>query len=92
MRDWEGFPAGNVARMSAATCGAATSRSSRMSLRSSATLAAQTNAIEGLWSIIKRGVVDTFQKKYLPLYVAELQFRYHNRFSSDIFGTAISGC
>jgi hypothetical protein len=27
-----------------------------------------------------------------PLYVAEFQFRYNNRFNDDIFGTAIEGC
>jgi hypothetical protein len=46
-------------------------------------------------SILKRGVVATFHKmpaKYMPLYVAEFQFRYNNRFNTDIFGTAISGC
>jgi hypothetical protein len=40
-------------------------------------------------------VVGTFHKmnaKYMPLYVAEFQFRYNNRFNSDIFGTAINGC
>jgi hypothetical protein len=30
--------------------------------------------------------------KYLPLYVAELSFRYNNRQNADIFGVAISGC
>jgi len=57
--------------------------------------AVHTNTIEGFWSIFKRGVVGTFHKvsaKYLPLYVAEFQFRYNNRFNADIFGTAISGC
>ena len=57
--------------------------------------AVHTNTIEGFWSIFKRGVVGTFHKvseKYLPLYVAEFQFRYNNRFNSDIFGTAIEGC
>jgi hypothetical protein len=37
----------------------------------------------------------TFHKmsaKYMPLYVAEFQFRYNNRENADIFGTAISGC
>jgi len=29
--------------------------------------------------------------KYLPLYVAEFQFRYNNRFNDDIFATAIEG-
>ncbi len=30
--------------------------------------------------------------KYMPLYVAEFQFRHNNRFNADIFGTAIAGC
>jgi len=57
--------------------------------------AVHTNTIEGFWSIFKRGVVGTFHKvsaKYMPLYVAEFQFRYNNRFNADIFGTAINGC
>jgi transposase-like protein len=57
--------------------------------------AVHTNTIEGFWSIFKRGVIGTFHnvsKKYLPLYVAEFQFRYNNRENADIFGTAISGC
>lgn len=57
--------------------------------------AVHTNTIEGFWSIFKRGVVGTFHKvsrKYMPLYVAEFQFRYNNRGNDDIFGTAISGC
>ena len=57
--------------------------------------AIHTQTIEGFWSILKRGVVGTFHKvsaKYLPLYVAEFQFRYNNRENADIFETAISGC
>jgi IS1 family transposase len=57
--------------------------------------AVHTQTIEGFWSIFKRGIVGSFHKvsaKYLPLYVAEFQFRYNNRFNNDIFGTAISGC
>jgi hypothetical protein len=57
--------------------------------------AIHTNTIEGFWSIFKRGVVGTFHKmsrKYMPLYVAEFQFRYNNRANADIFGTAILGC
>ena len=57
--------------------------------------AVHTQTIEGFWSIFKRGVVGTFHKvsaKYLPLYVAEFQFRYNNRLNADIFGEAIKGC
>jgi len=38
------------------------------------------------WSIFKRGIVGSFHKvsaKYMPLYVAEFQFRYNNRFNAD---------
>ena len=58
-------------------------------------VAIHTQTIEGFWSIFKRGVVGTFHKmsrKYMPLYVAEFQFRYNNRENEDIFGTAIKGC
>lgn len=57
--------------------------------------AIHTNTIEGFWSILKRGVVGTYHKvsrKYLPLYVAEFQFRYNNRENDNIFGEAIKGC
>ena len=57
--------------------------------------AIHTNTIEGFWSLVKRGIVGTFHKvshKYLPLYVAEFQFRYNNRKNPDIFGAAIKGC
>ena len=57
--------------------------------------AVHTNTIEGFWSLIKRGIVGSFHKvsrKYLPLYVAEFQFRYNNRSNPDIFGTAVAGC
>jgi hypothetical protein len=57
--------------------------------------AVHTQTIEGFWSLIKRGMVGTFHKvsaKYLPLYVAEFQFRYNNRLNADIFGEAIRGC
>lgn len=57
--------------------------------------AVHTNTIEGFWSIFKRGVVGSFHKvsrKYLPLYVAEFQFRYNNRSNPDMFGDAIAGC
>jgi transposase-like protein len=57
--------------------------------------AVHTQTIEGFWSIFKRGVMGTFHKmsaKYMPLYVAEFQFRYNNRENANIFGAAISGC
>ena len=57
--------------------------------------AIHTNMIEGFWSIFKRGIVGCFHKvsrKYLPLYIAEFQFRYNNRENPDIFGEAIKGC
>lgn len=56
--------------------------------------AVHTQTIEGFWSLIKRGMVGTFHKvsrKYLPLYVAEFEFRYNNRENDDIFGAAIRG-
>ena len=56
--------------------------------------ALHTNTIEGFWSQIKRGIMGSYHKvsrKYLPLYIAEFQFRYNNRLNNDIFGTAVSG-
>lgn len=57
--------------------------------------AVHTQTIEGFWSLIKRGIMGTFHRvsaKYLPLYVAEFEFRYNNRKNPDIFGAAIAGC
>lgn len=57
--------------------------------------AVHTNTIEGFWSIFKRGIVGSYHKvskQYLPLYVAEFQFRYNNRSNPDMFGDAIAGC
>lgn len=56
--------------------------------------AIHTNTIEGFWSLVKRGVMGSYHKvsrKYLPLYVAEFQFRYNNRLNDDIFGSAFKG-
>lgn len=53
-----------------------------------------TNNIESFWSLLKRGVIGTYHhvsKKYLPLYLAEFQFRHNNRREADIFGKAIAG-
>ena len=57
--------------------------------------AVHTQTIEGFWGLFKRSIVGSFHKvsaKYLPLYVAECEFKYNNRFNSDIFGVAIAGC
>ncbi len=54
-----------------------------------------TNSIEGFWALLKRGIMGTYHnvsKKYLPLYLAEFQFRFNNRNEADIFGKAIAGC
>lgn len=57
--------------------------------------AVHTQTIEGFWSLIKRGIIGTFHnvsRKYLPLYVAEFEFRYNNRHNPDIFGQAVGRC
>jgi transposase-like protein len=57
--------------------------------------AVHTQTIEGFWSIFKRSIVGSYHKvseKYLPLYIAECQFKYNNRDNADIFGVAIAGC
>jgi len=57
--------------------------------------AIHTNTIEGFWSLVKRSIVGSYHKvsrKYLPLYIAEAQFKYNNRLNADIFGEAIRGC
>lgn len=57
--------------------------------------AIHTNTIEGFWSLVKRSIVGSYHKvsrKYLPLYIAEAQFKYNNRLNADIFGAAIRGC
>ncbi len=56
--------------------------------------AVHTNTIEGFWSQFKRSIVGSYHKvsaKYLPLYIAECQFKYNNRFNDDIFSLAIEG-
>lgn len=45
-------------------------------------MAVHSNTIEEFWSILKRGVVGPYRKvsqKYLPVYVAEFEFRYNRR-------------
>jgi transposase-like protein len=54
-----------------------------------------TQTIDGFWSLLKRGIMGTFHNvsaKYLPLYVAEFEWRYNNRTTQDIFGAAIARC
>ena len=56
--------------------------------------AIHTNTIEGFWSLFKRSIVGSYHKvsaKYLPLYIAEAQFKYNNRHNANIFGAAIAG-
>jgi transposase-like protein len=53
-----------------------------------------TNNLESFWSLFKRGIMGSFHhvsKKYLPLYLAEFQFRHNNRRESDMFGKAVAG-
>ena len=54
-----------------------------------------TNNIESFWSLLKRGIIGTYHnvsRKYLPLYLAEFQFRFNNRHEVDIFGKTIAAC
>jgi transposase-like protein len=55
-----------------------------------------TNTIEGFWSLFKRGIVGSFHKvsrKYLPLYVAEFQFRYNLRMNqAGMFDQVLGTC
>jgi transposase-like protein len=54
-----------------------------------------TQNIDSFWALLKRGIIGTYHnvsKKYLPLYLAEFQFRFNNRKEADIFGKAIAGC
>jgi transposase-like protein len=51
--------------------------------------------IDSFWSLLKRGVMGTYHNvsaKYLPLYLAEFQFRHNNRKNPEIFQQAIAGC
>ena len=53
-----------------------------------------TEYIDSFWALLKRGIIGTYHnvsKKYLPLYLAEFQFRHNNRKNPDIFGEAIAG-
>ena len=53
-----------------------------------------TNNLESFCGLFKRGVMGSFHhvsKKYLPLYLAEFQFRHNNRGEADIFAKAVAG-
>jgi hypothetical protein len=54
-----------------------------------------TQTIDSFWSLLKRGIMGQFHKvsrKYLPLYVAEFEFRYNHRDDPNIFEAAIAVC
>jgi transposase-like protein len=54
-----------------------------------------TNNIKSFWSLLKRGIVGTYHhvsKKYLPLYLAEFQFRFNNRKNPELFELFFEGC
>jgi transposase-like protein len=54
-----------------------------------------TQTIDGFWSLLKRSIMGTFHnvsRKYLPLYVAEFEWRYNNRNNECIFEDAIARC
>lgn len=51
--------------------------------------ATHTNTIEGFWAIVKRAIYGQFHwvsRKYLPLYLNELTWRYSERRNPDRFG------
>ena len=58
------------------------------------------DAVGSLWSILLDecrvagpfGPSTRLSWEYMPLYVAEFEFRYNNRFNAGMFGTAIAGC
>jgi transposase-like protein len=54
-----------------------------------------TNSIESFRALLKRGILGTYHhvsKKYLPLYLAEFQFRHNHRDNPDMFGEVVAGC
>ena len=54
-----------------------------------------TQTIDSFWSLLKRGIMGSFHHvsaKYLPLYVAEFEWRYNNRKNPDIFHDAVALC
>jgi transposase-like protein len=54
-----------------------------------------TQTIDRFWLLLRRGIMGSFHHvsaKYLPLYVAEFEWRYNNRKNADIFDAAIAVC
>jgi len=54
-----------------------------------------TQNLDNFWSMLKRGIIGTYHKvskRYLPLYLAEFQYRYNNRDNKNIFFDVIAGC
>lgn len=54
-----------------------------------------TQTIDSFWSLLRRGIMGSFHHvsaKYLPLYVAEFEWRNNNRKNPDIFGAAVASC
>jgi hypothetical protein len=46
-----------------------------------------TNTIESMFSIFKRGMAGVYESKHLHRYSAEFDFRYNNRVDSEIDDT-----
>ena len=52
-----------------------------------------TTNIEGVWSLLKRGIVGSFHKisvKHLDRYLAEFDYRFNNRKNDSIFDLTVS--
>lgn len=52
-----------------------------------------TQTIDSFWSLLKRGIMGSFHHvsaKYLPLYVAEFEWRYNNRKNPEMFQDAVA--
>lgn len=47
-----------------------------------------TNGVENVWSLLKRSIIGAYHKvsrDYLPMYLAELAFRFNNRKEENVF-------
>ena len=54
-----------------------------------------TNTIEGFWGLLKRAWYGThhhYQRRFLPLYVAEACWKYNHRKDANSFGSFLQGC